>query len=293
MTSYTALSRLSEGADHNNFNYPMSKADDEILFSDEKKNKLEAQVHDRIDISILEFIAYPDIPKGAAAGNLIHSALERFSFFALAQEIYSEGMIGKIKNLCERYSLPETCLDQTKELLQTVVTMPIRELENNNLSQLVYQNILKEMPFYLSVSKFNTLGINKILLNEKTFQSLEYKEIEGLLTGFIDLIFIYNGKYYLADYKSNSLNDYSSIGMIEVMKEHNYGLQLWIYALVLQRFLEQSLPDYSYDKYFGGTFCFFVRGMNHLDSASGVFFEQLEEKKLQQLDKIFTGKELV
>ena len=100
-----------------------------------------------------------------------------------------------------------------------------------------------------------------VLQDTPTFQPLTSKQMCGYLTGFIDLICEYKGLYYVMDYKTNSLPDYTPENLTRAMREHNYGLQYWIYTVVLHRYLQLRLPDYDYETHFGGVRYLFVRGM--------------------------------
>ena len=55
------------------------------------------------------------------------------------------------------------------------------------------------------------------------------EDINGLLTGFIDLIFKHDGRYYVADYKSNYIDDrigsYSDSEIKMNMVNHHYYIQ--------------------------------------------------------------------
>jgi exodeoxyribonuclease V beta subunit len=108
------------------------------------------------------------------------------------------------------------------------------------------------------------------------------------LTGFIDLVCVYQGKYYLMDYKSNYLDDYSSASMIQAMRVHNYGLQAWIYSVVLTNFLQETIVDYSFDRHFGGVLYLFVRGMKSDEPCSGVSSFLPHAEKLEQLSRLFS-----
>ena len=78
-----------------------------------------------------------------------------------------------------------------------------------------------------------------------TFQALDSKHMCGYLTGFIDLICEYNELYYVMDYKITGLPNYTPENLTRAMREHNYGLQYWIYTVVLHRYLQQRLPGYT------------------------------------------------
>jgi exodeoxyribonuclease V beta subunit len=114
----------------------------------------------------------------------------------------------------------------------------------------------------------------------------------GFLKGFIDLTFAFEGKYYLLDYKTNylgdSVHDYQRDELQHEMREASYDLQYHIYTVALHRFLKKRLPDYSYDKHFGGAFYLFLRGMNE-EGSEGIFFDRPEKQKIIALDKYIRG----
>jgi exodeoxyribonuclease V beta subunit len=112
--------------------------------------------------------------------------------------------------------------------------------------------------------------------------------MQGYLTGFIDLIFVYQGRYYILDYKSNTLPDYHPETLIHAMREHNYGLQYWIYSVVLHLFLQNRLPNYQFEEHFGGVRYLFLRGMQANQAMSAVFSDLPDKTLLNKLAAIFT-----
>ena len=70
------------------------------------------------------------------------------------------------------------------------------------------------------------------------------------------------------------------------MRSHNYGLQYWIYTLVFHRHLQNVLPDYDYERHFGGVMYLFVRGMTPEIPGSGVFCTRPDYKRLVELDQV-------
>jgi len=96
------------------------------------------------------------------------------------------------------------------------------------------------------------------------------------MKGFIDLVFECNGCFYIIDWKSNYLGaryeSYDQPFLIEAMAEHFYFLQYHIYTVALDRYLKTRLPDYDYDKHFGGVFYIFLRGLNSdYDKQYGIY----------------------
>ncbi len=107
------------------------------------------------------------------------------------------------------------------------------------------------------------------------------------LTGFIGLICEYKGLYYVMDYKTNGLPDYSSETLTHAMREHNYGLQCRIYTVVLHRYLQNRLPDYDYETHFGGVRYLFVRGMQPESAMSGVYQDRPVFDRVEALAALF------
>ena len=63
------------------------------------------------------------------------------------------------------------------------------------------------------------------------------KEFQKICIGVIDLIFFYQKKYYILDWKTNWLGeraeDYHSENLFGAMLHHNYFLQYFLYYLAL------------------------------------------------------------
>jgi exodeoxyribonuclease V beta subunit len=95
------------------------------------------------------------------------------------------------------------------------------------------------------------------------FEFLFPIEGKGLMKGFADLIFLYEDKYYLLDWKTNylgpSLSDYSEEKMVQAMEMHHYFLQASIYSRALQLYV-QLFDKRPFEEIFGGALYVFLRG---------------------------------
>jgi len=113
-----------------------------------------------------------------------------------------------------------------------------------------------------------------------------------MMHGFIDLIFEQDGRYYLADYKSNWLGDsveqYHRGAMHQAMVDHYYDLQYWIYLLALHRYCRTHVPDYDPQQHLGGVYYLFLRGMD-TSGEHGVYFQPVDVPALNHLDALFAG----
>ena len=115
--------------------------------------------------------------------------------------------------------------------------------------------------------------------------------LNGLFKGFIDLVFVHQGRYFVLDYKSNALGstagEYSHEAIAEAMAGHRYDLQYLCYVLALHRQLRVRLPGYDYDRDIGGVVYFFLRGLD--GPARGVFSSKPSRQVIEAMDKLFQG----
>ena len=81
----------------------------------------------------------------------------------------------------------------------------------------------------------------------------------ALYKGFIDLVFYKEGKYYVVDWKSNDLPDYTPERLEEAMRTHDYHLQASIYATALSRYVK-LFDNRPFKEIFGGALYVFLRG---------------------------------
>jgi len=227
------------------------------------------------------------LPTGVAGGNAVHELLEKIPFRELADGCTE---LGPYRQVCRRYGLAQVDANALAGLLRTVVSTPLsRQDPGFCLMHLPESDCIKEMPFYLSMPTLATGQVNQILAGVPTVQALANKTMQGFLTGFIDLVCCYQGRYYLMDYKTHCLPDYSETSLVAAMRLHNYGLQYWLYALVLHRYLQNRLPGYRYESHFGGVRYLFVRGMQAAVPMAGVFRDRPDWARLEALAQVFAG----
>ncbi|MFP4039013.1 MAG: exodeoxyribonuclease V subunit beta [Desulfosudaceae bacterium] len=119
---------------------------------------------------------------------------------------------------------------------------------------------------------------------------LNFNPAHGYMRGFIDLIFCFDNKYYLLDWKTNHLGNsgscYGPERLTRVMSEHHYCLQYYIYTLALHRYLAARLPDYDYQTHFGGVFYLFVRGVRQDRPGQGIYFDRPARSLIEALDGV-------
>jgi exodeoxyribonuclease V beta subunit len=230
-------------------------------------------------------ILFPGLPAGANFGNVIHNILEEVPFASIAA---GDDISEQLARQCTRYGVKAQA-EILQRFLHSIVSTPLSTSVGRdfNLAGLDEGRCVREMPFYFHPDRIATDRINTILMSESTVTPLAHKVMQGYLTGFVDLFCEYHGRFYILDYKTNylgdSVSDYSPENLIRAMEAHNYGLQYWIYTLVLDRHLTNVLPGYSYERHFGGVFYLFVRGMVPAIPGSGVYFTLPDKRLLNRL----------
>lgn len=120
---------------------------------------------------------------------------------------------------------------------------------------------------------------------------LDFIPVEGFLKGFIDLVTVVDGRWYVVDYKTNHLGDrvgdYARSRLPAAMAHGHYYLQSHLYALAVHRYLGRRLPGYRYDKMFGGILYLFLKGMRpDVGSDHGVFFDRPPLARLDALGEL-------
>ena len=240
-----------------------------------------------------------NLVKGAAAGNLLHEIFEHTDF---STESWREELMRYFDKSPELLS--EWRPSELAQWLTEIIHCPL--IEEASFKDLNSTHMLKEAEFYFPMINVKTVDLTNLLTDHRKANpwlntmtrpvSLpNYHALKGMMHGFIDLIFEHKGKYYVCDYKSNylgdSAEDYSTEKMAEAVESHHYDLQYLIYTLALHRQLKNSVKDYDPSLHLGGAFYLFLRGVGAKLSKPelGVYYRKIDEKTLNQLDKIFCG----
>jgi exodeoxyribonuclease V beta subunit len=208
-------------------------------------------------------------PRGARAGNFMHSLFENLDFKAPNSELISQ----QLRNFgydSERWE--SVLMQMVSNVLNTVLVFP-----DLSLSSISRDKRLNELEFYYPLSQITPQGLEGIFREFGIkIDNLDFYSVRGFMKGYIDMVFEWQGKYYLVDYKSNllgiNLEDYEPSKLQQVMTREAYLLQYYIYTVALHRYLSARLPNYSYESHFGGVFYLFLRGMNP-KSNSGIFWD--------------------
>ncbi|CAL4043704.1 exodeoxyribonuclease V subunit beta [Buchnera aphidicola] len=269
ITSYSALKKIQ-----------ISKKEDKILPENFliKKNALLNE----------PFYTTHSFPKGKKYGIFLHNILKKCNFKKNIDKIWLDKELNKI-NLSNKWLLI------LEKWIIKILNTPLID-DKCSLAKLNIKKYIKELEFYLSIK--NTIIDTKINSLIKYYDSisnkspaLHFNPITGMLTGSIDLVFYWKGKYYFIDYKSNWLGNSNHSYDIKKIKYHmiknRYDIQYQLYCLALHRYLQQKIKHYRYDLHFGGTFFWFLRAIDNHSKNNGIFFTLPKKKLIKKLDEMF------
>ncbi|MGY6588412.1 MAG: exodeoxyribonuclease V subunit beta [Wenzhouxiangella sp.] len=153
-----------------------------------------------------------------------------------------------------------------------------------------------ELEFWFQASQVQTEALDR-LVRRATFDGAPRKplarnQLNGMMRGFIDLVFEHQGRYYVLDYKSNKLGAtaeaYTSEAMQASVLDKRYDLQFAVYTLALHRLLKSRLPDYDYARHIGGSVYRYLRGCGA--PGGGVFHYCPDQALIESLDALFAGR---
>jgi exodeoxyribonuclease V beta subunit len=239
--------------------------------------------------------------RGPEPGSFLHDILEwaaNEGFAGLASR--RKDILSRISDLCRRRNWAdwdEILTSWLEKLIQTPIRLP-EDFGEMALAGLKQEDCLPEMEFWFAghgvTARELDDAVTDAVLPNAPRPRLRNNTVNGMLNGFIDLVFCYRNRYYVLDYKSNHLGDseaaYETKAMEKAMLEHRYDLQYVIYTLALHRLLKLRLPDYDYEKHIGGAVYLFLRGVD--DSGHGVFLDRPPQDLIETLDKAFAAKEV-
>jgi exodeoxyribonuclease V beta subunit len=158
------------------------------------------------------------------------------------------------------------------------------------------EQVQVEMEFWLASHAVDTRALEPLVqahyLPGEARPPLLAEQLNGMLRGFIDLVFEHQGRYYVLDWKSNWLgpddNAYTPQAMQAAILSHRYDLQFLIYLLALHRQLRARLPGYDYDRHIGGAVYVFLRGS--AAASQGLFTAKPPRALIESMDGLFAGR---
>ncbi|MCX7099898.1 MAG: exodeoxyribonuclease V subunit beta [Methylococcales bacterium] len=243
-------------------------------------------------------IGIHSLARGSGPGVLVHDLLEQCARSSFSS-VHANPTL-QLELIQKRFNPNEWQYQHgiIAAALADWLAMPLLDGASLSLAQLTVGSYQAEMEFLVGADKVDVLAVDR-LVTKHTFAGqarprLVPKQINGLLKGFIDLVFVHNQKYYVVDYKFNSLGDddtaYSPEALEKAMLAKRYDLQYALYLLALHRLLKVRLGEhYDYDSHIGGGLYLFLRGVN--SATGGRVFNKPPKALITGLDDLFSAGE--
>ncbi|VFP77867.1 exodeoxyribonuclease V subunit beta [Buchnera aphidicola] len=229
-------------------------------------------------------------PRGKEYGLYLHKVFKKINFKNTTKT-------KKILNQLNYLSLSEKWINKLYTWICNFISKPLHKncLILNQLKNTEYQ---KEVKFTVPIEKtINIKKFNSIINNfdplSKKCTNINFENVSGVLTGVIDLIFLWKKKYYIIDYKSNWLGPnytyYTQKNFQNEIIKYRYDIQYQLYSLAMHRYLKLKIKDYDYKIHFGGIFYLFVRAFDEKND-SRVYFIKPDYLLIHNLDNLLYGK---
>lgn len=223
--------------------------------------------------------------RGAAFGNLFHELCENYPLDTHKINRVAAKHLSLIQ--LSKYSV------ELNDIIEKTFNHPI--LADTTLDKLHKNNRMQ------SELEFNFVVHNKLDFADKLYVLFvehygaehEFSEYvqrligidKGFLNGFIDVVFLDDtGKYWVLDYKTNTLDDYSTDSLRTSIAHHHYYLQYLLYLVALRRYLQLRFADKYSDDLLGGAIYFYVRGLFITSSATNATF--IDDKCISLVAKL-------
>ena len=251
----------------------------------------------------MSVLTFNNFPAGSVYGTLLHDLLEwqaqrgwPVSQLHPAAVIATE-WTSVLARKSQRLKLDESQSTQLDAWIQKIASaslmLPDLGMASSplNLGMLNRAKAWPEMAFTLPVHKLEAVHLDTLIqqyvLKGQSREALQPRQMEGLLTGFMDMVVEHEGRYFVLDYKSNKLPAYDKAQLQQAVLSHRYDVQYALYLLALHRLLKSRLPDYDYDQHVGGAMYLFLRGIDQ--PGNGLYFEHPPRELIEAMDQAFSA----
>jgi exodeoxyribonuclease V beta subunit len=238
-----------------------------------------------------------NFPKGAGPGTFLHELLEWCAQQGFQRVVDNPALLHEqLTRRCGTRGWSDW-VEPLERWLLALISKPLgldrAGTENVSLANLT--SLRPELEFWFESRNVSIRKLDQLVtghtLNGADRPRVEETRFNGMLKGFIDLVFEHNGQYYVLDYKSNTLgeddNAYTDQAMGNAILDKRYDLQYVLYLLALHRLLKARLPDYDFDRHIGGAIYLFLRGVD--SGTGGAFTDKPPRALIEQLDALFDG----
>ncbi|MBW2467023.1 MAG: UvrD-helicase domain-containing protein, partial [Deltaproteobacteria bacterium] len=228
-------------------------------------------------------------PRGPGAGTMLHQLLELVDFRPVNKQTVDKLISDKLLSCGYDIVWQPVIAEMLANLSGVILHDKIPGL---TLANIPPENSLRELEFYFPVKmitpeklkavfsgSLQTASVDAVSFIEQQLDRLTFSPARGFMKGYIDLVFEYQGRFYLLDWKSNYLGshieNYHKDRLLRAINSGFYFLQYHLYTLALHLYLKSRLSGYRYETHFGGIFYIFLRGVQEkLGPDFGIFYDR-------------------
>ena len=244
-------------------------------------------------------VTLAEFPRGVQAGNFFHDLIEHLDFGA---DLPTQRL--HIAQTLRSHGLPlDPCAATVEAALAEILDTPLLGSGPLCLRAIDRSARLDELEFLLPVAAADTsLGRRALaqIFREhadglpegyaERIAALGFSPLRGFLKGFVDMVFVHEGRWWVVDYKTNHLGaspqDYGQTQMARAMADDHYVLQYHLYTVAVVRMLAMRVPGFDYDRDFGGVLYLFLRGMSPHHGDVGIWRECPPRARVDALSRL-------
>ncbi len=238
-----------------------------------------------------DLFIFETLSKGKQAGNFLHAVFEQIDF---STDTHWQEQINRAARQWMPSLQEEEFADSLLQFIQAVVGAIIDARSTSfSLESISQKNRLNELQFDFPIPEVSIKKLEALLQSYSIpayFKNIP--QIQGMMTGSVDMFFKHEEKYYILDWKStylgDAIEDYTADRLATAMTEKNYHLQYVIYTIACHLYLQQRLVDYDYERDFGGVVYAYVRGMRE-ERTEGVYFTRLNKELVEELEEMMVA----
>ncbi|MGA1555753.1 MAG: UvrD-helicase domain-containing protein [Ilumatobacteraceae bacterium] len=240
----------------------------------------------------------------AAFGSLVHGVLEVVDFTSSTLE---DDLLAACETALAHGAMaisPEALALGLADAVRAPLGGPLGAIR---LADVPVADRLDELEFHLPLAACSALDVARVVADglpaddpmrpwfAAAADGLLDVDLEGVLTGSIDLVARVGDRYLVADYKTNRISPtatFTDDEMVGEMHRQGYPLQAVLYLVALRRYLRFRHPAADPDEAVVGAAYLFVRGMDPshpADDPRGVIWWTPPGAVLAELDRLFVG----
>ena len=237
-------------------------------------------------------------PRGAKAGTFLHDLFEHLDF----QDPSIGSRQALVTEKLEQYGYDLSWRDDISRMVERVLYHPLAsDRRDFCFSRVPNESRLNELEFYFPLKSLTPEAMKKILRKGSLdpdvpdrIDRLDFAPLRGFMKGFMDMVFRFEDRYYLVDWKSNFLGpgveDYGPENLGRAMDENFYTLQYHLYTIALHQYLKLRVPEYNYQSHFGGVFYVFLRGVEPEKGPDfGIYRDRVPAHLVDELTRELIG----